>query len=136
MTKLSDLKRGLKSADKRRKRRNQASFDSKSKPHTQQKPTMDAVGLIVQQVLQIAATDNAVDDRSFVTALRCISQQSRTTRTATVQILDAIQTKADEHSVPPNQLRRAANELLAIADSYDTRSSSNPFLRYLELIAS
>lgn len=131
MAKRKDLRSKLKAADRRRKRRPEATAAPVAPS-----PTIDVTGLLIERILDDSETPR--QDAVVLSALRAVLNQIPPNRPEPLELYQQILELQQREDVPARALRSAIEQLIAMAN--DQRQAgpgvANPFISYLSLMVS
>lgn len=140
MTKPKNLKAKLKAADKRRKRRPQASAETAlAQEAADGRPSVDAVGVLAEGVLRQADTRASsgganLRDSAVLSALKAMTQGTQPRSEEAMGVFDEMNSLLEEAGVSGSRRTVAAMEMLSLATTNQDPNVPDQFIRYLSMI--
>ena len=142
MAKRQDLKRKLKSADRRRRRRaaqvgTPAGAPGISPPAQHASDSVDVSGLIVNTILRFhQEAGGKTHDAAVVAAVRGCLNASAPRGEQSARLHQHLEELSQQGDVETRSFRRALSDLMEMAKRHEDTQDPRAFLRYLALLVS
>ena len=143
MAKREDLKRKLKAADRRRRRRgenvgsaNATSSATNNSAASVSEPPVDVIGMIVTKTLGYVHTSRAeVRDSAMVSAMRSCLEATTPSGDQAKALQKCLEEVSSQPGVDVRAYRSALTRMLELARQHHDPKNANAFIGYLAILA-